>query len=104
MLVEILYVAGCPNYQPALARLRRALKTQAISSPIREIRVDDDATAQALRFPGSPTIRINGLDADPGNETAVGISCRLYAGGAEVPSEEAIERAILAATRQGEKS
>ena len=97
MLVEILYVPGCPNYPAALIRLREALKSEALDATIREIPINDDASAQALRFPGSPTIRINGLDAEPGNQQTFGVACRLYSSGGGLPSEEALKRAIWAA-------
>ena len=99
MVVEILYVPGCPNYPAALIRLRAVLKSEAIDAAIREIPINDEATAQALLFPGSPTIRINGLDAEPGNQQTFGVACRLYSGGAGLPSKQALERAITAAKR-----
>jgi hypothetical protein len=64
--------------------------------PIREIAITDEATARALRFPGSPTIRIDGLDAEPVNDQSFGIACRLYLGDG-LPSEKALRHAILAA-------
>ncbi len=68
MLIEVLYMPGCPNHQPALHRLRKALQFEAVDVAIREIPVSDEATARSLRFPGSPTVRINGQDAEPSEQ------------------------------------
>jgi len=53
MLIEVLYMPGCPNHQPALHRLRKALQFEEVDVPIREILVSDEATARSLHFPGS---------------------------------------------------
>jgi hypothetical protein len=97
MLIEVLYMPGCPNYQPALQRLRKALRSEAIDATIKEISVSDEATARALRFPGSPTVRVNGQDAEPNGQQTFGLSCRLYSGGSGLPSEETLQRAISTA-------
>jgi hypothetical protein len=97
MLIEVLYVPGCPNHQPVLHRLRKALQFEAVDVPIREIPVSDEATARSLRFPGSPTVRINGQDAEPNGQQSFGLACRLYLGGSGLPSEETLQRAISTA-------
>jgi hypothetical protein len=99
--IEILYVTGCPNHGPALGRLRTVLQSEAIDVPINEIAVNDETTARTLGFPGSPTIRINGVDVETPISGAVGIACRLYKSGHGLPSEETLQRAIsLAKTRE----
>ncbi len=60
MLIEILYVPGCPNHEPSLGRIREALQSQSVAVPIHEIEVTDEAMVRVLHFPGSPTIRVNG--------------------------------------------
>src|SRR6267154_402310 len=100
MLIEVLYVPGCPNHQPAVHRLRNALRCEAVDMPIQEIPVSDEATARSLRFPGSPTVRINGEDAEPNGQQSFGLACRLYPGGCGLPSAEALQRAISAAKNQ----
>jgi len=97
MTIEVLYVPGCPNHQAALSRLKKILQSEAVDVPVQEIAVIDEAAARSLRFPGSPTIRINGLDAEPNSQGSVGITCRLYSGRSGLPSEETLQRAISAA-------
>jgi len=99
MKIEILYIAGCPNYSPSLARLRKVLRQEGVSAKLSAIEVKDDAAARALNFIGSPTIRVNGLDIEVEartlNEPA--FACRRYSGGA--PSEAMIRSALREARK-----
>lgn len=97
MFIEVLFVPGCPNHKPAVERLRQVLYAQAISAPIQEISVPDELTARSLKFPGSPTIRINGRDVESSPEHSYGLACRLYSGGTGVPPLEVLQRAIAVA-------
>jgi hypothetical protein len=65
MTIEILYVPGCPNHQPAFERLAKVLASESLSAEIRQVAVNTEAEAKALLFPGSPTIRIEGKDVEP---------------------------------------
>ena len=94
MKIEILYLDGCPNYAPALVRLRAVLLREGLPAEISEIVVKDESAAQALRFIGSPTIRVDGLDIEPASRNVedTGFACRRYPGG--LPSEEMIHLAL----------
>jgi len=98
MRIEVLYFEDCPNYLPALDRLRAVLREEGMNVDVVEVEVRDAWAAERLQFIGSPTIRINGLDIDTGARTlaGVGFACRRYAGG--LPSETMI-RAALRSTR-----
>ena len=97
MLIELLYVPGCPNHEPALKRLRQVLQSQSLFVSICEVPVKDEAVARSLRFPGSPTIRVNNRDVEPDGAGWPALACRLYGNGSGVPSEEAIQRAVSSA-------
>lgn len=87
MKIEVLYVEGCPNFRPAVERLKSVLRRLGVRADIGEIEIGDEVAAKKLRFVGSPTIRINGLDIDV-DARSVGpaaLACRLYEGG--LPSE-----------------
>jgi len=101
MLIEVLYVPGCPNHQPAVERLRRVLRIEAMSVPILEVAVTDEAMARLLQFPGSPTVRINGRDAEPSRQPSYGLACRLYPGRKGLPSFETLQRAVAQAKVEG---
>ena len=70
-----------------------------------EVEVKDMIAAQRIGFPGSPTIRVDGQDIEPGArlEQAFGMSCRTYLDGsrrAGVPPAEWIRAAIQEAKRR----
>jgi hypothetical protein len=76
----MLYFDGCPNHEALLPRLRELLVGEGISTEIDLRKITDDEAAQRERFLGSPTIRVNGRDVEPGTErrTDYGLKCRLY--------------------------
>ena len=102
MKIEVLYVRGCPNYQPAVARIQKVLMSESLRADIESVVVSSDADAKALRFLGSPTIRVNGADVEPNPTNAVGLACRLYVNSGGVPSEEMLSVALSRA-KQGER-
>lgn len=99
MRIEILYVPGCPNYEPAVEKLHAVLESQSLQAEIRSVPISSEGQAKALSFPGSPTIRIEGKDVKPSQTTAHGLTCRLYENGSGVPSEEVLRRAVGRAKR-----
>jgi hypothetical protein len=75
----LLYWDGCPSHPQALSDLQDAMRDVGLDPEtiaVRHIATDDAANAD--RFVGSPTIRIDGVDvSDPGEEP-VGLTCRVY--------------------------
>jgi hypothetical protein len=100
MRIEVLYVPGCPNYQPAVQRLQAVLESQSLQSEIRSVPISSEAQAEALRFPGSPTIRIEGEDVEQHETVVPSLACRLYANRSGIPSEELLRLAISNAKRR----
>jgi hypothetical protein len=94
MKIEVLYFEDCPNHVPAADRLRAVLRQEGLPAEVSEIEVKDLSAAEALKFFGSPTIRINGIDIDVGARTVTeaGFACRRYPDG--LPSEEMIRAAL----------
>lgn len=80
MSVEILYFDGCPNHDALLPHLRELLHRAGIPAEIELRRVPDQAAADRERFLGSPTVRVDGRDVEPGADqrTDFGLKCRLY--------------------------
>jgi hypothetical protein len=102
--VEVLYVDGCPNHEPSVRRVRAALDELSLSADVAAVRVTDTESALALRFLGSPSIRVNGVDVEPAARSAAefGLTCRTYVDGSArtgIPPVEAIRRAIIEAYR-----
>lgn len=79
-LVELLWFEDCPNHAAARALLSDVLGELAPGATINNIDATDPTVAQRLRFPGSPTIRIDGSDVDPAFRDPGDYSprCRLY--------------------------
>jgi hypothetical protein len=81
MDVEVLYFDGCPNHEALLPRLRELLAIADGDIDVRLRRVADADAAERERFLGSPTVRVNGEDVEPGADerTDFGMKCRLFA-------------------------
>jgi len=95
--IEVLYVLDCPHYPAAMAQLKSVLAVEKISAQISEVLVANARMAEALKFRGSPVIRINGRDiAGELDGQNFAVSCRLYPGEKQpgVPPAEMIHRAV----------
>jgi hypothetical protein len=81
MKVEVLYFDGCPNREVLLPHLRALLLAAGADVAIELVCVEDTDAAERERFLGSPTVRVDGEDVEPGADkrTNFGIKCRLYA-------------------------
>jgi hypothetical protein len=78
--VELLWWEGCPSYPQALEELRDVLRAEGFDpEAVEMVQVTSDEQAQRERFPGSPTIRIDGRDvAPPGEGQPMSLTCRVY--------------------------
>lgn len=96
MLIEVLYFKDCPNHPATTQRVREAIKQAGVHADVweRELAPEDDAAK--LKFLGSPTVLVDGVDVEPAARcrTDFGFSCRKYFGGAGVPPVEMIVAAI----------
>lgn len=102
--VEILYFDGCPNHEPARALVERLARQLHVEPKIQLVQVADPDAAIALRFLGSPTVRVNGVDVEPGAEERrdFALSCRIYrseGGVSEQPDESWIRDALIEAAK-----
>jgi hypothetical protein len=81
MQVELLYFDGCPTYRTAEKTLEEVLTEQGIEAQVELVAVNTDEEAGRLRFPGSPTIRVDDEDLFPVPDRAAGyaLGCRMYA-------------------------
>jgi hypothetical protein len=79
MTVELLWWDGCPSYPDALEELRRILSEEGVDAEVVQVEIEDDEQARRERFPGSPTIRIDGEDiVPPGEGEPFSLTCRVY--------------------------
>ena len=79
MTVELLWWDGCPSHPEALAELERILREEGVEAEVSRVEIKDDDQARRERFPGSPTIRIDGEDiVPPGDADPFSLTCRVY--------------------------
>jgi hypothetical protein len=77
--IQFLYFADCPSHEMALARLRQVLQEEGAADNVEIIAVESEEQAQQWRFPGSPTILINGADiVSPPPDIPYTLTCRAY--------------------------
>jgi hypothetical protein len=77
--IEFLYEPECSSRDVALSRLHEVTSEEGHGGPIEVIEVSTDEQATSLRFTGSPTIRIDGSDIDPVEDSAhYALTCRGY--------------------------
>jgi hypothetical protein len=98
--IELRWFSDCTNHEAARALLREVVAELSPESAIRDIDATDPDVAEQLRFPGSPTIRVDGRDVQPGFEDPADYTprCRLYwteLGLARIPSRDWIETALV---------
>jgi hypothetical protein len=87
-LIEVLYVQDCPHYPGTLAMVERVRAELAIDAELRTGLVVDQAAADQARFPGSPTVRVDGRDVEPGSEPAT----RIHRGLSPLPARAPLRR------------
>jgi hypothetical protein len=79
MRIDLLWWEGCPSHAETLEDLNRILEEEGAEAQVELIEIETDEQALAERFPGSPTIRIDGDDAVPAPEgEPFSLTCRVY--------------------------
>lgn len=97
--VEILSFEGCPNHEGARALIERVAREEGIDAAISMVDVPDAEAAKRMRFLGSPTVRVEDIDIEPGAEerSEFVYACRVYRtedGLAGQPSEDWLRAAL----------
>ena len=97
MKLEVLYFDGCPSHDRLLPSLRELAVAHGVR--LQERPIDSSEHAEQARFLGSPSVRVDGVDVEPGarERTDFGLKCRLYRspdGQSGLPPQGWIERAL----------
>jgi hypothetical protein len=79
MQIELLYFDGCPSWEGALENLKAALQAEGLQAEIHLVKVESDEEAARLKFLGSPSFRVDGVDWWPEERKRYNLSCRVYA-------------------------
>ena len=97
--IDVYHWEGCPSTPEALELLHAVLAERGLEETVELHEVFTHEQAEELRFPGSPTIRVDGRDVDPqGAEAPPALTCRVYrlpdGRVSPVPSREQLEEAL----------
>jgi hypothetical protein len=98
----VLTFQGCPNREAAIALVERVGRQLGSNAEVRLIEVPDQQTAEQTRFLGSPTIRVDSHDIQPGADRRQELlpACRLYQGQHSLhplPEEDWLRQALRTA-------
>lgn len=102
MRVTYLFSRDCPSHAEGLDLLHEAADAAGVDVDVRPVEVRDDAEAERVRFPGSPTYLVAGDDPFPPEGPAHPFrrdACRLYrtpAGVAPLPARDDLASALRA--------
>ena len=100
MRVELLFFEGCPSHERLLPRVRELADAAGATVMLQRIATPEEAEQQ--RFLGSPTVRVDGRDVEPGasERRDYGLKCRIYRseelGQSPLPPERWIRAALEA--------
>ena len=104
--IEILTRSDCPNSGMARVVVERAIAESGVLVELETVEVRSEAQAKKRRCLGSPSVRVDGLDVEPGSNgrTDFTVADRLYRCGLRGlqgwPDERWIRSAILVASAQ----
>ena len=73
MKIQVLMSPGCGHGELALKLVKEVVREHAAGEAVEAITVATAEDATRWSFPGSPTIRVNGLDIDPYAPPGVGL-------------------------------
>ncbi|MCK5456231.1 MAG: DUF2703 domain-containing protein [Melioribacteraceae bacterium] len=93
ILIEIQHFSDCPNSEEMIARTKKAILSFESLVDYKETLVEDNVTAEKVKFRGSPTLLINGEDFENLPEPfQPNLTCRIYSKG--ITSLEEIKEKI----------
>jgi len=76
--ISLLYFEGCPSWQVVLENVQIVIEIDKIPAEICLIKIESPEQAQQVRFLGSPSFRVNGIDLWPEEREHYTLSCRVY--------------------------
>ena len=78
MIIDLLYFDGCPSWEDALKNMKAALKAEKLQAEIHLLKVENNTEATRLKFQGSPSFSLDGVDLWPEDRMRKNLSCRIY--------------------------
>jgi len=101
MKVQVLYFEGCPHQEGTLEVVRATARELGTAIELEPVRVHAGSDLAGLRFLGSPTVLVDGVDVEPSAHarTDFAFGCRVYGSGGGVPPRDL----VLAALARGDR-
>lgn len=94
MRIEVQYFDGCPNSTEMISLIKEAMRSFDEQIEYEEILVETREKAETVKFRGSPTVLINGIDLENMPESVnTNLSCRYYKNG--LPTKEQLIKLII---------
>lgn len=97
MQIDLLYFDGCASWEKALENLKAALSAEGLEADVRLMKVADADEAVRLRFLGSPSFQVGGVDLWREDRHDYALSCRVYStpeGMRGVPSPKMLRKQL----------
>jgi Thioredoxin domain len=70
--IQIFMSPGCGHGQRTSELVEEVVRKQGPRADVETVLVTTREDAERFGFPGSPTVRVNGVDIEPGAPTSVG--------------------------------
>lgn len=99
--VDVLVFEGCPHLDVTVERVRAALSRLAATADVNVVQVEDDQQAKQLRFLGSPTVQVDGIDVEPtaAERDDYALQCRVYLVNGRLEGAPPVEWILAALSR-----
>jgi hypothetical protein len=78
MRIDLLYFNGCPSWEEALSNIRAALDAENLEAKVSLVNIESDQEAAQLKFLGSPSFQVDGVDWWNEERSQYNLSCRIY--------------------------
>lgn len=100
--IEVQHFTGCPNSAEMIVRIKAAIEEINERIGYKEILVETQQEAERVKFRGSPTILINGIDLENMPAPIIAnLACRYYTPG--LPSINQIKEFIKEQLKEKEQ-
>jgi hypothetical protein len=96
--ITIQYFDGCPNWRHLHTTVIALMSELGVNAAVELQRVDSQEEAVKVRFRGSPTLLVGGVDPFADEDAPFGLGCRVYrteSGIAGEPPEDEIRAALI---------
>jgi UDP-N-acetylglucosamine enolpyruvyl transferase len=73
MKIQVLMSPGCGHGVRTVELVAEVVRAHGVEAEVETLLVESAADAARLGFPGSPTVRVDGVDIEPTHPTNIGL-------------------------------